>query len=162
MIEIDASIIDSEELLRRIKAKVILHKKQQVSEIIEGDNAAAIIFPYHLFRKGARLFLVGSHELVQCFLKQASEDGYVDVCGIWEASWDGEQMEMEGREAPFVCCYDAVLIAVIDRERACRIKERLLELGINEKFIKWDGASYTLGGFKRRVYLPLLSHLGME
>lgn len=161
MIEIDASIIDPEKLFERIKNKVASHKKQKLSKTNEKKISDAI-FPYHLFKKGARLLLVGSHELVQCFLKQATNDGYVEVCGIWEASWHGERMEMEGKEAPFVCCYDEVLLAVPDHERACRLKDRLVDLGINEKIIKWDGKSYTLDGFKRHVYLPILSHLGME
>ena len=162
MIEIDESIIDPEELFRRIKAKVARYRPKREEEIddrVGGESPYGIIFPYHLFHRGERILLVGSRDFLRCFSQQLSVEQYVSLSGSIEVAMQDRRVELREADKLYTCCYDFVVLAVRKKERAKAIKKRLVELGVDEKIIKWDGESYAVADFLHRVYLPLLEHL---
>lgn len=123
------------------------------------------VFPYHLFPEHAKVLIYGAGDIGRKYYRQAMADGYVEVVGILDKSPQKAKeagIPAEGIEA--LCSMgaeaDYILISIHQESIANQVKNMLMQKGIAEKKIKWDGITYFRDEFVQNVYLQLLRKLG--
>lgn len=112
-------------------------------------------FPYHLFHQGNRIVIYGAGNIGKKFYYHAIKDGILDVVGIV----DSRALEMEVNDIPVLPVsmikqmeYDYILIAVENSDVVQEIIENLMEMGVNQNKIKWDGEVYFKDNYHRKSY----------
>lgn len=121
------------------------------------------IFPYHLFREGAKVALYGAGDIGKKYYRQAAHDGYVKIAGIVDrnpAAIYAPDVPVKAMGELKKMDFDYVLITVHGGGAINAIKNDLKKLGIPEGKIKWDGETYYRDEFYRNVYFPMLRKIG--
>ena len=116
------------------------------------------VFPWHLFHQGERIGIYGGGRVGRDFYRQVRWYDYIDVAVI-----------VDEKECPYIpdvpvkpvnalieAKVDAVLIAEIDEGKACEIQKNLVDMGIAEEMIRWDGTKYRRHDFFQNYYFPKL------
>ena len=123
------------------------------------NEGQSYIFPYHLFQEGERTVIYGAGESGRSFYRQLQRQNYLKPAGIV----DKRAKELKTPDFPVQPVedlknmdFDALLIAVINEKAAREIKASLLELGIAEYKIRWQGNVYTTDDYYQNYYFPLL------
>lgn len=117
------------------------------------------IFPYHLFREGERAVIYGAGESGKSFYQQLLRQDYLQPAGIVDkraAELCTPDFPVKNIEELTSMEFDAVLIAVINEKAAKEIKVALMERGIGEEKIRWQGNAYAKDDYYRNYYFPLL------
>lgn len=116
-------------------------------------------FPYHLFTQGAKVVIYGAGDIGRKFYTQAIRDKYVEAVGIV----DKNAAALQDLGLPIYSVsrlnrlsYDYVLISIHDQKIAETVAKNLMELGVQEEKIKWDGKSYAREEFQQNIYLNML------
>ena len=120
-------------------------------------------FPYHLFEPGARVVLYGAGDVGQKFYLQAKQSHYVDIVGIVANHAESLRLPdipVEPVESLGEMEYDYVLICIRNKEGAEAVQEKLMEQGVAETAIKWDGGMYLQRDFYSKIYLKILKSWG--
>ena len=123
------------------------------------DESQSYIFPYHLFKEGERIVIYGAGESGRSFYRQLQRQNYLKPVGIV----DKRARELNTPDFPVQPVedlknmdFDALLIAVINEKAAREIKAMLIQMGIVEAKIRWQGSAYTSSDFYQNYYFPLL------
>ncbi|MBO6293061.1 MAG: hypothetical protein J6N51_12540, partial [Selenomonas sp.] len=123
------------------------------------NEGQSYIFPYHLFQEGERTVIYGAGESGQSFYRQLQRQNYLKPVGIV----DKRAKELNTPDFPVQPVedlknmdFDALLIAVINEKAAREIKAMLIQMGILEAKIRWQGSAYTSSDFYQNYYFPLL------
>ena len=127
------------------------------------ENIYDHFFPYHLFHRGTRVALYGAGNIGRQFYRQAKHDGFVEIVGIVDknaGSIELEDIPVQTVDALREMEYDYVLITMNRPEIVEDGKRTILDLGIEEKKIKWDGTVYYRDHFYQNAYFPLLERVG--
>lgn len=121
--------------------------------------AMEFLFPYHLFPEGSRVAIYGAGNVGRTIYRQAIHDNYVNIVGIVDRNAEG----MEETDIPaesvgnlFQMNYDYILLAIRSSKAAEGAKKALVDMGIPEGKIKWDGTAYFRDEFYRNLYFPML------
>ncbi|MBR3457146.1 MAG: hypothetical protein IKH16_03195, partial [Selenomonadaceae bacterium] len=121
------------------------------------------VFPYHLFREGARVALYGAGDIGRKFYLQAVHDGYVTIAGIVDRNpADAKAVGIPAQEVEALkgMGFDYVLITVHGGKAVDAIRETIKGMGIPEEKIRWDGETYYRDEFFRNVCFPMLRKIG--
>lgn len=125
------------------------------------------VFPYHLFTQHARVILYGAGKIGKLFFSIGKKDTYVNIVGIA----DKRASEISRNSFTVIDIkqlhsidFDFVLICVEKKETALEILEDLLESGIDQKKIKWDGLIYRWDNYikKKRFLDYVISNINNE
>ncbi|SEH23226.1 glycosyltransferase [Selenomonas sp. KH1T6] len=130
---------------------------REVSRLLSDRKGgqSGYIFPYHLFRPHDRIVLYGAGEVGQAFYHQGRYQGFVDIVALVDGKpKTGQGVEILPAEALKELDFDYVLIAVRFEHIAGEIRKRLLDLGVEQEKIKWDGMSYEREDFYRNAFYP--------
>lgn len=113
------------------------------------------VFPYYLFPCGSRVAIYGAGNIGKRFYNIAIREKVVDIVGIF----DSNAIEKSVNKIDvFPRCmikeveFDYILIAVEKLEVAQEIKKTLLEMGIEDYRIKWNGSLYLKNNFYLKSY----------
>lgn len=148
-------------------AKLLENPRQLGMELFASKEPLGMkyMFPYHLFREGDKVVIYGAGEEGLTFYRQAVHDGYVNIVGLVDKETQGEVLEgitvqalseLKGMD------YDYVLISEYRQHESEKIRTMLVEQGIKNLVIRWDGGVYTRDNFYRNFYWKLLPMLNNE
>lgn len=124
------------------------------------------IFPYHLFPEGSRVVIYGAWDAGKAMYSQGINDGYIKIEGIvdprgYEAVAEDENFPVEPINRILYMHYDYVLISIVNKDNAEKVKKQLMSMGISEREIKWDGPVYARKDFYKN-YFKLLRCSGLD
>ncbi|SCZ76084.1 glycosyltransferase family 2 protein [Pseudobutyrivibrio xylanivorans] len=104
------------------------------------------IFPYHLFIKTRPIWIYGAGSIGKEFYYQLKEQSLLDVAGIVDkigSSASDGFINVLGLDSINEHIDDTWLIAIEDEKIAKEAKSILMNKGVPEKNILWDGCSYS-------------------
>ena len=115
------------------------------------------IFPSHLFKEGERIAIYAAGEVGKEFYRQAKLYGYVNPVLIVDKN--AAAMEYTA-DLPVQSVkallrkdeYDSILIAIRFENIASQAKKELMDMGISEEKIKWDGEVYFADDWGKRFW----------
>ena len=116
-------------------------------------------FPWHLFPEHSRVVIYGAGEVGKCFYEQAARFGYIKLAGIVDRNADCIStmgIPVQGLSSLSDMKFDYILISIINGNTAQAIKKDLLDMGIAENKILWDGKNYSIDDYYQNHYFPLL------
>lgn len=114
---------------------------------LPADPHGALVyrFPYELFAGNDRVVLYGFGAVGSTFYWQNKQYNFCNIVACIDKNADRNEFT----SVPFVylqdldeITFDYILIAVTNSDVANSIKESLMDVGIQEKFIKWAGNQY--------------------
>lgn len=151
----------------RFLAQLLANFRQLSEELFAGKEALgmAYLFPYHLFREGDKVAIYGAGEEGLAFWRQAVHDGFVKIVGLVDKDTRGESRdgipvqplsELKGMD------YDYVLISDYRQHASEKMRAMLVEQGVKNLLIRWDGGVYARDSFYRNFYWKLLPMLNPE
>ena len=123
------------------------------------EEGQSYIFPYHLFLEGERVVIYGAGESGKSFYQQLQRQNYLQPAGIVDKRANDlctPDFPVENIEELTAMEFDAILIAVINEKAAREIKAALMERGIEEAKIRWQGNAYAKDDYYQNYYFPLL------
>ena len=123
------------------------------------------LFPYHLFREGDRVVIYGAGEEGISFYWQAVHDGFVQVVGMVDDEQQGkviEDISVQGLSELKGIYYDYLLVSEHRKHEWEEIRRMLIEKGVKNMAIRWDGGIYARDDFFRNFYFKLLPMLNPE
>lgn len=104
-------------------------------------------FPYYLFEKGQKIVIYGAGACGRAFYRELKTNGFIDVVAIIDGqikSNDCDNMIIGTVEALDEIKFDKIIIAVINKQVAAEIKKMLIDRGIQDENIVWDGPYYNM------------------
>ena len=102
-------------------------------------------FPYHLFSPGEKVVIYGAGNIGCQFYRQVKRWGDIELVGIVDANSSAKfprDIPVTSLKSLKNMNFDSVLISIHDYDIARKVKEKLVEMGIQEDCIKWDGRIY--------------------
>lgn len=100
-----------------------------------------ILFPFNRVNKGSRVVIYGAGDVGQTFIHEIQHMSYCEIAGWIDRVWN----EADNLKFPQIRIsdladieYDAVVIAVTNRETAAHIKEMLIGAGVDSAKIIFD------------------------
>ena len=148
-------------------AKLLSDPRKVSAELYaEKDSLGmAYVFPYHLFREGDKVVIYGAGEEGLTFYRQALHDGFVKIVGLVDLQNYGECLDgvTVGAVSELKSMdYDYVLISDYRQKESEKIRRLLVEHGVKNLAIRWDGGVYTRDAFYKNYYWKLLPMLNPE
>lgn len=104
-------------------------------------------FPYYRFKQDDIIAIYGAGSVGSYFYNELIKGGYLSISGILDKqieSLPNGTVKVHKPEDIVSMTYDYVVIAVINQITAMSIKKELMELGVAEETIIWDGEYYDM------------------
>ena len=124
---------------------------------VPGQLASDYIFPYHLTKPGQKVLIYGAGDVGQAMWEMITNDRLVVPVALVARNSDktvpngcrkaGDMLLMQ---------FDCVIISEPQIDEAKKAKQELLEYGIRQDRIKWDGEVYARSVFMKRYFYPML------
>lgn len=124
------------------------------------SNKNSFTFPYHLVPLKSRIVLYGAGDLGWHMWRQIQTEHMVTSVAIVDRNADKiNRHNVYPVNDLSRLVFDYIVIAIKDAGTAKKAKRFLLDMGIKEKVIKWDGDNYNVDNFHRNVVGPLLGRI---